>query len=215
MKYAVIKTIPLFSCLADTELKQLKEISRKKSFAKNTVIISQGDQTDSLYVVLKGRAHAVGSNEHGKQIVLNIFRANDYFGEMSFIDGETRCATIITKTASQFLVIPAEGFKQIVSLNPQMMTHLVIGLLQKIRRATCQIEALAFKDVYGRIARFLGDAADDHGRINEPVTHAEIAQMVGASREMVSRIMKTLSDGGYVLRRKGRLQIVKRLPFKF
>ncbi len=215
MTYAGLKKIPLFTGLTDDELRKLLEISPKRSFAKNTVIITEGDQTDCLYVVLKGRAYAIGSDEYGKQIVLNVFEANDYFGEMSFLDGESRCATIITKVTCQFLLIPADEFKTILARNPEMMMHLIQGLLQKIRRATRQIEALAFKDVYGRIARFLSDAADDQGVISGKVTHAEIAQMVGASREMVSRIMKALTDGGYIRKQPHRLQIVKRLPFRF
>jgi CRP/FNR family transcriptional regulator, cyclic AMP receptor protein len=216
MEYTVmLKNIPLFSFLDDDELNQLEEISKKKGFPKNTVIMSEGDMTDSLYVVLKGRAYAVSSDENGKQIVLNVFEVNDYFGEMSFIDGESRCATIITKVASQFLVISAEGFNKIVSTNPQMMVRLIKGLLQKLRRATRQIEELAFKDVYGRIARFLSESADEKGLLSQKITHLELAHMVGASREMVSRILKALTDGGYIVKQKGRLRVAKSLPFKF
>lgn len=211
----MLRNIPIFSRLNDEGLAALERIANTKSYSKNTIILSEGDTTDSLYVVVSGKAYAVSSNEDGKQIILNVFRPNDYFGEMSFIDGESRCANIITRQKTRLLIVPGTGFRQIIANSPDTMFLMMKDLLKKVRRATRQIEELAFKDVYSRVARFLTEASNEEGIITEKITHQEIAYMVGASREMVSRIMKELSDSGYIEKQQRRICITTQLPYKY
>jgi CRP/FNR family cyclic AMP-dependent transcriptional regulator len=210
-----LRKIPIFSRLDDQGLAALERIATTKTYSKNTIVLSEGDTTDSLYVVLKGKAYAVSSNEDGKQIILNVFRPNDYFGEMSFIDGKSRCANIITRKTTQLMIVPGRGFRQIIANSQETMFLMMKDLLQKVRRATRQIEQLAFNDVYSRVARFLTEYSNSEGIIGERITHQEIAYMVGASREMVSRIMKELSDGGQIEKYQGRIRITSRLPYKY
>lgn len=211
----LLRKIPLFSGLTDRELRQIESVSCEKSFLKDTVIISEGDDTSSLYIILKGRADALSMDPNGRQIILNVFRPGDYFGEISFIDAKPRSAAVITKEKSKLVVIKREAFLQIVSENPELMLNMMKGLVGKIRVATRQIEDLAFKDVYGRIARLLTELKNEDHAITEKLTNTEIAFRVGASREMVSRIVSELKNGGYIEKNKGVLQLKRSLPYQF
>lgn len=210
-----LKQIPLFSGLTDNEIRKIESVACQKSFLKDTVIINEGDETNSLYIILKGRANALSIDPGGRQIILNVFRPGDYFGEMSFIDAKPRSAAVITKEKSHFAVIKREAFLRIVSENPELMLNMMKGLAEKIRVATRQIEDLAFKDVYGRIARLLSELKNEEGVVTEKLTNTEIAFRVGASREMVSRIVSELKNGGYISKNRGVIQLKKSLPYQF
>ncbi|QTA85458.1 Transcriptional regulator, Crp-type [Desulfonema magnum] len=217
-QYEILKNIPLFSCLNDEEIRALAEIAVERTFSKNTILINEGDTSDALYVVCKGKANAIGIDPNGKQIVLNTFGSGDYFGEMSFIDGEPRCATVETKRLAHLLIIPRDKFNHIITSNPEISFKLMKGLLEKIRKATRQIEDLVFMDVYGRVARLLIQFSEprDQKRITkEKLTHQEIADMVGASREMVSRILKELSVGDYITIKDRIITINRELPYSW
>lgn len=212
---SILKQIPLFSGLTDNEIRKIESVSCEKSFLKDTVIINEGDETNSLYIILKGRANALSMDQSGRQIILNVFRPGDYFGEMSFIDAEPRSAAVITKEKSKFVVIKREAFQKIITENPELMLNMMKGLVWKIRVATKQIEDLAFKDVYGRIARLLTELKNKEGVVTEKLTNTEIAFRVGASREMVSRIISELKNGGYIHKNRGLIQIKRSLPYQF
>ncbi len=140
----IFKKSPLFSCLNDQEILALAEIAVEGNYSKDTVLINEGDTTTSLYVLLSGRAHAVSIDAHGNRIIHNVFTSGDYFGEMSFIDGEPRCATVETSEPSTVLIIPREQFRNVLLSHPDISVNLMKGLLQKIRKATKQIEDLVF-----------------------------------------------------------------------
>jgi len=212
---SLLRQIPLFSGLTDREIRQIESVSCEKSFLKDTVIISEGDETNSLYIILEGRANALSIDPNGRQIILNVFQPGDYFGEMSFIDAKPRSAAVITKEKSRLVIIKREAFLQIVSENPELMLNMMKGLVGKIRMATRQIEDLAFKDVYGRIARLLSELKNENNVITEKLTNTEIAFRVGASREMVSRIVSELKNGGYIEKNKGVLKLKRSLPYQF
>jgi len=212
---SLLRQIPLFSGLTDREIRQIESVSCEKSFLKDTVIISEGDETNSLYIILEGRANALSIDPNGRQIILNVFQPGDYFGEMSFIDAKPRSAAVITKEKSRLVIIKREAFLQIVSENPELMLNMMKGLVGKIRMATRQIEDLAFKDVYGRIARLLTELKNENNVITEKLTNTEIAFRVGASREMVSRIVSELKNGGYIEKNKGVLKLKRSLPYQF
>ena len=212
---SLLRQIPLFSGLTDREIRQIESVSCEKSFLKDTVIISEGDETNSLYFILEGRANALSIDPNGRQIILNVFQPGDYFGEMSFIDAKPRSAAVITKEKSRLVIIKREAFLQIVSENPELMLNMMKGLVGKIRMATRQIEDLAFKDVYGRIARLLSELKNENNVITEKLTNTEIAFRVGASREMVSRIVSELKNGGYIEKNKGVLKLKRSLPYQF
>jgi len=214
----MLKKIPLFSTLDDKEMNYLKNIAVKKSFSKNTILFSRGDESDALYLLYKGNVKAIINDEAGKEIVLSTFGPGEYFGEISFLDGEARSATVVTREPVQILIVYKNDFEKILFSNPDIVFRLLKELLKKLRRSTEQIEGLALMDVYKRIANLLLHLAKPQNTkwvIEEKLTHQEISNMVGSSREMVSKIMKQLQTGGYISTDRKRIIINKKLPASF
>jgi CRP/FNR family cyclic AMP-dependent transcriptional regulator len=214
----ILKNIPIFSTLSDDDLSTLAAAAVRKTFFKNTILINEGDETDSLYVICSGKVKAVINDEHGKEVILSIFGPGEYFGEIAFIDGERRSATIITREPTEVLIISSGVFRNILSSNPDISLNLLVGAVKRIREANKQIESLALMDVYGRVARLLVHYARPKGDkmfIEEKLTHQEIANMTGSSREMVSRIFKDLILGEYITVENRRITINKTLPYSW
>jgi len=212
---SMLKKVTIFSNLNDQALEELQSIARRRTFPKNSVVISEGDESDSLYVLVSGRAVALRTDESGRQFVVNRFGPCDYFGEMSFFDRNVRCATVMTKERCEAMIIGRSDFLRFVERHTDILWNVINALLAKLRKATEQIESLAFLDVYGRLARILIENQDEAGVIHEKFTQQELADMVGSSRETVSRIFNELVGGGYVRKVKGRMVILKKLPYKF
>lgn len=215
MSEAQLKQIALFGGLAESELATIAEIATKRSYPKNAIIINEGDETDSLYLILSGKVKIVLSDEDGKEVIISILEPGDYFGELSLIDSEPRSARVVTMGDCQFSVIHKSDFNQVLDSQPGLVRNLLLGLAQRLRAANKNIESLALMDVYGRVARtLLQFAEDEDGKkvINERLTQKDIANMVGASREMVSRIFKDLTTGGYITVQSGRITINDKLP---
>lgn len=211
----MLERVPLFSNLSQEDVIQLEAIGQERSVAKNTMVINEGDDTDCLYIVIKGKAHALRSDESGRQFIVNRFGPFDYFGEMSFFDRHARCATVITKEKCTLMILPRKAFSDFAGRHPEIYTNVIGALLEKLRRATQQIEELAFLDVYGRLARVLIENQNADGIIEEKLTQQELADMVGSSRETVNRIFNELVTGGYISKDQGRIKIEKKLPYSF
>ncbi len=211
----MIEQVPLFSNLSPQAISELEAIVRRRSFPKGTVVINEGDVSDSLYILASGRAVALRSDESGRQLVVNRFGPWDYFGEMSFFDRSERCATVMTKERCEVMMIARSDFLGFADKHSDILWNVINALLVKLRKATEQIESLAFLDVYGRLTRILIENQDDNGIIQEKLTQQELADMVGSSRETVSRILNELTAGGYIGKDKGRIVIQNKLPYKF
>jgi CRP/FNR family cyclic AMP-dependent transcriptional regulator len=211
----MLEQVALFSGLKADEIAKLEAIARRRTFAKETVVISEGETSDSLYVLVSGKAVALRNDPSGRQLVVNRFGPNDYFGEMSFFDRSARCATVMTKERSEALIIARNDFLHFIQRHPEILWNVTNALLAKLRKATQQIESLAFLDVYGRLARFLVENQDERGAIREKFTQQELADMIGTTRETVSRILNELVAGGYIRKERGRIAILNKLPYKF
>ncbi len=211
----MIEKVALFSDLNLDEIAKLETIGQERTVPKNTMVISEGDDSDSLYIVLKGKAHAMRSDESGRQLIINSFGPFEYFGEMSFFDRNVRCATVITKVKSTLFVLPRKGFSDFAAQHPQIYENVIMALLEKLRKATQQIEELAFLDVYGRLTRVLIENQNSDGFIEEKMTQQELADRVGSSRETVNRIFNELVTGGFLTKERGRIQLLKKLPYRF
>jgi CRP/FNR family transcriptional regulator, cyclic AMP receptor protein len=200
--------------LNEEELRALSAQGIIKNFPKNTVIVSEGDETDSLYIIISGRVRVFVSDEDGREIVLGTQGPGEYFGEM-VLDGGPRSASVMTLDASRFAVIPKSKFREFLLSHPGFSLHLIEKLIRRTRVLTENVKSLALMDVYGRVARLLLDlAVAENGAfvIEEKLTQQDIASRVGASREMISRILKDLTAGGYVSIDKRRITIHKTPP---
>jgi CRP/FNR family cyclic AMP-dependent transcriptional regulator len=207
--------MPLFADIDPRDILELEALCVERRVPKNTLVISEGDETDSLYVLLEGSARALRTDDSGRQFVVNRFEPWDHFGEMSLFDRDERCATVITKTRCTLLVLPRKAFFDFAATRPGIYRNMIKTLLEKLRKATLQIEELAFLDVYGRLVRFLIENQDDDGVIREKLTQQDLADIVGSTRETVNRIYNELGAGGYLTREKGHLKILKKLPYSF
>ena len=203
-----------FAGLDEHALRALCQTGAVRAVAKNVIVVSAGDATDSLYVILSGRVKAFVSDEQGKEVVVNTIGAGDFFGEL-VLDGGPRAASIMTLEPCRFFVIAQEEAERLLSANPAFGRELIRKLIGKVRSLTGQVRDLALKDVYGRLAKFVEEnAVEQDGRrvVPERLTQAEIAARIGGSREMVSRILGDLADGGYIAVEGKRIALLKKLP---
>jgi CRP-like cAMP-binding protein len=204
-----LATIPLFSGLPEEELERFAELTRERTYPKGSVILFQGDPGDSLYVLRQGRAKVVLIGEDGREVILGVLEPGAHFGELALIDDQPRSAHVIAMEDAQLLVLRREDFKRRVEANPTVAWALLTELSRRLRRADVKIGGLVLLDVPGRIARLLLDLADETGseQIEKPLTHQTIAQMIGASRETVSRAMKDFQDAGLIHVERRRISI--------
>jgi CRP/FNR family cyclic AMP-dependent transcriptional regulator len=211
----MLDNVPLFSGLSSAALAEVEQHGTIKSFRKNTIVLNQDDETYSLYVILTGSVRVFISGEDGREAVLNHQSAGDYFGDLALIDKQPRVASVMTTEASKFMIISRENFMACLSKNPEIAINLIKPMTSRMRMLARNVSNLALLDVYGRVARVLLEQAEeqeDGEMITEKLTQQEIADMVGASRAMVSRILKDLKAGGYISVDKKRITIHQKLP---
>ena len=198
---AVLKTVPLFASCPEEQLRMLTTVVTRKSAPRSTTIMAGGDPTDSLYIILSGRLKVMMSDSEGKEVILAILGPGEIFGEMGLIDDEPRSATVISIEPCELLSISKRDFKKCLQENFDMTMAVMRGLVKRLREADRKIGSLALLDVYGRVARHLLDMAenvDGEKVVTKRLPNQDIAKMIGASREMVSRVMKDLQTGGYI-----------------
>jgi CRP/FNR family cyclic AMP-dependent transcriptional regulator len=213
----MLENVPLFSGLPKEALAEIEQHGSVKSCKKNVIVINQDDETYSLYVILKGSVKVFVSGEDGREAVLNHQQAGDYFGDLALIDKQPRVASVMTTEPSKFMIISRENFLKCLSKNPEIAINLIKPMTSRIRMLAKNVSSLALLDVYGRVARTLLDQSEEQGDVlvTEKLTQQEIADMVGASRAMVSRILKDLKEGGYISIEKKRITIHHKLPSRW
>ncbi len=200
--------------LSEAELEAVARRAVTRTFPKNTVVVSEGDGTDSLYIIVSGRIRIFVSDEKGKEIVLGNAGPGEYFGEMVLDEGP-RSASVMTLEPTRFLVVPKEDFMEFVAKSPEFSLHLIRKLIRRARALTNNVKSLALMDVYGRVARMLLELAVERDGalvIEGRPTQQEMANRVGASREMISRILTDLASGGYITVARDRITIARALP---
>jgi CRP/FNR family transcriptional regulator, cyclic AMP receptor protein len=196
----VLRHIPLFRGLDQAELQALATPLREKTYPRGTVILTQGHPGDALFVIGAGQVKVAVFAEDGREVILSVIGAGGFFGEMSLLDDEPRSAHVIAMTDATLFQLRREDFRVRLRSSPDLSVALLKELCRRLRRADETITGMALLDVNGRIANLLLDLAreEDGRRITRKLTHATIGQMVGASRETVSRIMRTLVVEGVI-----------------
>ena len=198
---AVLKAVPLFASFPEDQLGVIATMVTRRSAARANTIMAAGDATDSLYIVLSGRLKVMMSDSDGKEVILSILGPGEFFGEMGLIDDEPRSASVVTLEPCELLSIAKRDFRKCLAENFEMSMAVMRGLVRRLREADRKIGSLALLDVYGRVSRLLLDMAETvNGEkiVTKHLPKQDIAKMIGASREMVSRVMKDLQVGGYI-----------------
>ncbi len=200
--------------LADADLLAMSSHAVARAYPKGTIVVSEGDRTETLFVILEGRVKIYASDDHGNEVVLATQGAGEYFGELVLDEGP-RSASVMTLEPSRFLVVPKKDFRDFVLANPAFAHSFIEKLIGRVRTLTESVKSLALMDVYGRVARLLLELAEERDGvmvINERLTQQDIASRIGASREMVSRILRDLAAGGYISLQRNSIVIHRRPP---
>jgi CRP/FNR family cyclic AMP-dependent transcriptional regulator len=203
-----------FDHLNEASLREVAPHGVARTFPRHAVIVNEGDETDSLYVVLAGRAKVFITGDDGREVVLSTVEAGDYFGEM-VLDGGPRSASVMTLEPCRLFVIPHDDIEGLLAANPQFARDVIERLIAKVRSLTTKVRDLALKDVYCRFVRFAEEHAveiDGKRVVPERLTQHDIAARIGGSREMVSRIVRDLVAGGYISLDARQIHLLKKLP---
>ena len=212
-----LKNIPTFRGLPEDKLRVLAAKAVMKSVLKNVIVVTEGEFTRSLYVILSGRVKVYLNDENGKELVLDVKGPGQYFGEMVLDEGP-RSASVVTIEPCQFAVISMADFKAVLIEQPEIALQVIKNLIHMARGLNEHVRSLALLDVYGRVARMLLDLAVEQGGnqvIPGKLTQQEMASKVGTSREVINRILRDLTTGGYIKMEERKITIIKHLPSKY
>lgn len=207
--------IDLFAGMGEAELGSLQRNSRTRGYPEGAVVVNEGDEGHSLFIVQKGALKAYCMDDKGREVTLSLLDPGDYFGELAVLDSEPRSASVVTIEPSLLLQIPGTAFLELIDLHPACRQVILRNLSARIRHLTDSVRTLALIDVFGRIARLFAELAVDRDGmqvIERKLTQQDIANMVGASREMVNRILRDLTTGGYIALEHNRILLQKKLP---
>ena len=214
---ASLKSVPLFADLPDEDLAALAGSLSLKRVPRGKFVINAGENTAGLYVVLSGRAKALIADDEGREVTLGTIGPGELFGEMSMLDGRPRSATIKTLETCDLLRLSEADFNDWLARDRTLPLKVLQSMVARLRSANRQIESLALMDVFGRVARLLLELAeniDGQRVIRKAPTKQEIAHMIGASREMVSRVMRELQSSGYISVKKRQVTIFEKMPLR-
>ena len=208
-----LRKVTLFEGLGEEDLAALEAVIVVRSYPRNAVVVSEGDRSDTLFLILSGRVKIFVSDDEHRELVLNTQGPGEYFGEMILDDGP-RSASAMTLEPCRMGVLTRERFRGVLARHLEVAVAVIRNLIRRCRALTENAKDLALLDVYGRLSKLLLSLArEEEGRlvVSENLTKQAIGERIGASREMVSRIFKDLTAGGY-LRMEGRTIIIQRRP---
>lgn len=207
----------LFSALSPA-VRALAMRGSLRSYRKNTVIVNEGEPADSTFVLLQGKVKVYSNNLEGREITFDVVEAGDYFAEAS-PEGGARAASVMTLEPCVCSVVARTELCDHLARKPEFALELVAHVIRRARDVTRMARELALLDVYGRIVSELegrhGAGTAQAPVTIAPITHQSLASRVGASREMVSRLLKELERGGYVDLGIKRITLRRKLPAKY
>jgi CRP/FNR family cyclic AMP-dependent transcriptional regulator len=213
----MLESVPLFDGLSPEALAKIEARAVARSYPRNAVVISEGDEATSMFIILSGSVKVYHTEADGKETILNTQGPGQHFGELALADDAPRSASVMTLEPSRLLVLSKAAFKECLEDSPEVGYHLVEALARQVRRLTETVNMMG-RDVYGRIRTLLESLAverDGVPVIDQPMTQQDIANRIASSREMVSRVFKELKAGGYVEEQDKRIIIKKKLPLNW
>lgn len=203
-----LRCLPMFAGMRPEDLEPVARVSMLRRVPRAATVVMAGDHTDFVYIVLSGSLKVLVNDEEGREVILSILGPGELFGEMGVIDDTPRSASVVAAVPSDLVVFAKSDFKRCMQDNFDISLYIMRNLAHRLRVADRKIESLALLDVYGRVARLLLDNAE---KINgemvvvKKISKQDIAKMIGASREMVSRVMKDLALQGLIEEGNGRV----------
>ena len=207
---AVLKTIPFFAALPPDQLARLFPAIQNRHYPRNAYMMRAQERPDGLYVLMAGRAKVLVQDGEGREVILSTLDAGQFFGEMSLIDGRPRSATVQALEPCTVLYVPKCAFSEFMQSDRAALLVLET-VVNRLREADKKIEGLALTDVYTRVSRVLVETSREvNGSWMVGPGSEQIAKTVGASREMVSRVLKDLREKGVIGRLKRKIILLDR-----
>ena len=209
----ILKRVPLFSTFTEQQLSAVLAYVQHRRYPRNALIVRSGDETDALYIILSGRVKVLIQDDEGHEVILSIMGSHEFFGEMGLLDDQPRSASVETLEPCEMLRLSKAGFVSCMKDNFDLAMRIIRNLVKRLRDADRKIESLALIDVYGRVARLLIDLAEEvDGKwlVQHAPPKQEIARMIGASREMVSRVVKDLQEKGLIRAERRKILLLDR-----
>ena len=206
-----------FAAIRESLLREVAEQGRITTFPRNAALIHEGERGDTLFVILSGRVKVFSSNREGKEVILDIHGPGETIGEMALDEG-VRSASVVAIAPTTCSLISRDMMRRYITANPDFALHLIGRLIRRTRIAVENVKRLALLDVYGRVTTLIGSltpggvAGPGLGTLTERLSQQEIAERVGASRDMVSRILQGLAASGYISIRSRRIDVLKPIP---
>lgn len=204
----LLKDVPLFAGLDEDDLSRLSLVLTDKHYPKDSVVVSASDPGDALYIIAEGQVKVSLWSDSGKEIILDTLSDGAFFGEMSLVDGEPRSANVTCITDAHILRLARRDFLQLLRQYPSIAINVMTEMCVRLRRADESIGNLALLDVYGRVARFLLELAEEEGEetaegilVKKMPTQQHIASRIGTSRETVSRALSEFQRRGFIEQR--------------
>ena len=189
-----------------------------RRFRKGHLLIQEGEHGDTLFIILSGRMRAFGSDDKGREITYGSYGTGEFLGEI-ILDGGPRSASVITLEPCDCAVVTRQTLLQHIAEHPEFALDLMLKLIRQVRVSTGNAKRLALSDVYGRLVMLLNSLAEEQADgtrlIRERLTHQDMANRLGCSREMVSRLMKDLEGGGYLAAANGSYTLLRPLPTRW
>ncbi len=207
-----LSTVPLFRELDRAAVRSFAACTREQRFARGAMVVTEGDLSDALFVVRSGEVKVVLIGDDGREVILNVLGVGEHVGELSLIDGRPRSAHVVATQPSSLLVLRRVDFRRQVEQSPQVAWGLMMELSRRLRQADGTIGSLVLLDVPGRVARVLLEHATpgEPATLAKPLTHQTIGQMIGASRETVSRAMAEFQEKGMITTQRRLVTIINR-----
>ena len=211
----MLKNVGGFEGLSDKQVSLLTERAAVRSYSKGAIIVNEGDEGTSLFVILSGSVKTFLSDENGKEVVLSTQGTDEYFGDLALFDDEPRSASVMTLEPCKVMIITKAQLREAIKEDPEIGFSLLHGLAKRVRILTENVRTMALLDVFGRLVKtlyMLAEEKDGALVVDQRLTQQELANRIGASREMVSRIMHDLTEGGYLSIKSKRITILKKIP---
>ena len=211
-----LAAIPLFASLTPAELQAVAKLFAVRSYQKDAIVVTEGDRLDLFNIILSGKSQAFWRDQEGHQLKLGVDGPGGHFVDAT-LGGEPTLVSVIAVEDLRVASIPMTDLKKLLQRHPQVAVVLLLEVVARLRRLLARTKTLTMEDVYGRVVKLLVALAEegDGKRVTERLTHAEIGQRVGATREMVGRVLRDLARGGYIKVDRGRMVILRKPPSRW
>ena len=208
-----LAAIPLLASLSAKELEAAAQLFTVRTYARNAIVATEGDRMEMFNIILSGNVQAFWRDEAGHQLKLGIDGPGDHFADVT-LGGEPALVSFVAIADLRVAAIRMIDLKQLLRRHPQVTLVMLMDVVARLRRLVQRTKNLTMVDVYGRVVRVLlaSSVEADGKRVSARLTHAEIGQQVGATREMVGRVLRELAQGGYIKSERGRITVLRKPP---